>query len=176
MATVSATKKPENKEPKPAGQEMHARKDGAVLLSRMRDEVDRMFHRMTKNLPHLWEIGGSTCAGAWTCRKKKTASSSLPRRPDSKRPTSTFRSRIIAWSCASHKSEISEKDGRKVEGRECYQSITLPCEVNKQKVEATYHNGVLTVTMPKSAQAKGEARFRESSRKSSRVISAFSKR
>jgi HSP20 family protein len=38
---------------------------------------------------------------------------------------------------------------------ECYESITLPAVINKDKVEATYSNGVLTVTLPR---AKGGGR------------------
>ena len=56
---------------------------------------------------------------------------------------------------ASRKSETKEKAGQKIDERECYQSITLPCDINKDKVDATYHNGVLTVTIPKTPEAKG---------------------
>jgi HSP20 family protein len=33
-------------------------------------------------------------------------------------------------------------------------SVTLPCAVAEDKVEARYHDGVLTVTLPKAEQAK----------------------
>ena len=33
-------------------------------------------------------------------------------------------------------------------------SVTLPCSVDESKVDAQYHDGVLTVTMPKSDEAK----------------------
>lgn len=56
---------------------------------------------------------------------------------------------------ASRKSESKEKGVEKTEERECYQSITLPCDVATDKVEAAYRNGVLKVTMPKSPEAKG---------------------
>jgi HSP20 family protein len=34
-------------------------------------------------------------------------------------------------------------------------SITLPCPVQDDKVDAKYHDGVLTVTLPKTKEAKG---------------------
>ncbi len=36
----------------------------------------------------------------------------------------------------------------------CCQSVTLPSGIDRDKVEARYHNGVLTVTFPKTADAK----------------------
>jgi HSP20 family protein len=38
----------------------------------------------------------------------------------------------------------------------CYQSVTLPSGIDRDKVEAKYHNGVLTVTLPKTAEAKAK--------------------
>lgn len=35
-----------------------------------------------------------------------------------------------------------------------HRAITMPCEVNVDKVEATFKKGVLTVTLPKTAKAK----------------------
>jgi HSP20 family protein len=37
-------------------------------------------------------------------------------------------------------------------------SIALPFEVEDEKVEASFENGVLTVTLPKSAKAKEKAK------------------
>jgi HSP20 family protein len=33
-------------------------------------------------------------------------------------------------------------------------TVTLPCHVNQDKVEAAYKDGVLTVTLPKTEAAK----------------------
>jgi HSP20 family protein len=35
-------------------------------------------------------------------------------------------------------------------------SITLPCPVKEEAIEAKYHEGVLTITMPKTEEAKGK--------------------
>jgi len=34
--------------------------------------------------------------------------------------------------------------------------VALPAGIAKDKVSAEYHNGVLTVTLPKTAEAKGK--------------------
>ena len=57
---------------------------------------------------------------------------------------------------ATRKSETKDKKGTMVQQQEFYQSVTLPTDIDKDKVDATYHNGVLTVTMPKTAAAKGK--------------------
>ena len=51
-----------------------------------------------------------------------------------------------------------DKKGQIREQREqtCYQSVTLPSGIDRDKVEAKYHNGVLTVTLPKTAEAKAK--------------------
>ena len=40
--------------------------------------------------------------------------------------------------------------------QECYESVSLPAGIDKDKVDAKHHNGVLTVKLPKTpaAQAK----------------------
>ena len=56
---------------------------------------------------------------------------------------------------AARKAETKKDEGREWSQRECYQSVTLPAGINKDKVEARYHNGALTITLPKTPEAKG---------------------
>ena len=58
------------------------------------------------------------------------------------------------------KSETEDKDRRFSEryyGR-FERSLALPFEVDEEKAEASFKNGVLTVTIPKSATAKDTAK------------------
>jgi HSP20 family protein len=57
---------------------------------------------------------------------------------------------------AKKKEEKAGKEGVK-EWRqaECYEAIALPANINKDKVEAKYSNGVLTITLPKAEKARG---------------------
>jgi HSP20 family protein len=48
-----------------------------------------------------------------------------------------------------------ETKGEEVSEREYFESIDLPAGINKERVEAQYQNGVLTVTLPKTEKAKG---------------------
>ncbi len=58
-----------------------------------------------------------------------------------------------------HRREEKEEKGRTFHRIErscgCFsRAMTLPCDVNESKVEAKYRDGVLTVTLPKSEEAK----------------------
>jgi HSP20 family protein len=59
---------------------------------------------------------------------------------------------------AAKKVETRDEKGkiREVREQECYESVTLPTGIDRDKVEATYHNGVLTVRLPKTAEGKGK--------------------
>lgn len=47
------------------------------------------------------------------------------------------------------KAEKEQKDDQHTEYRNFYRTITLPAGVNVDKVQATYHNGVLELHMPR---------------------------
>ncbi len=53
------------------------------------------------------------------------------------------------------KTETKKDEGHEWSQRECYQSVTVPPGIDNDKVEARYYNGVLTITLPKTAEAKG---------------------
>jgi HSP20 family protein len=57
---------------------------------------------------------------------------------------------------ASHKEEKEEKEKKYQEdrARECYESFALPAGIDKDKVEARYEKGILTITLPKTAEGK----------------------
>jgi len=57
--------------------------------------------------------------------------------------------------CACHKAEEREEGGYRGSRRqEFYESVTLPADVDADKVKAAYRQGMLTVTLPKSEQGK----------------------
>jgi len=57
---------------------------------------------------------------------------------------------------ASRKAETKEKEGEHREEYECYESMALPPGIDKEKIEARYHSGVLTVTIPKTKEGRGK--------------------
>jgi HSP20 family protein len=57
--------------------------------------------------------------------------------------------------CACQSEESSQNGGRQWHKQELYRSIPLPTGIDPEHVDAQYHNGILTVTVPKTEQAKG---------------------
>ncbi len=67
---------------------------------------------------------------------------------------------ILRASKKTTKEEKKEKEGKEYheeEVKEYYEAVMLPAEVNAEKVEAKYHQGILTVTLPKTEKGKGKA-------------------
>lgn len=62
--------------------------------------------------------------------------------------------RLILRACK--KAETKEKEAEYKEEYECYEALTLPPGIDQEKVEASYHNGVLTVTIPKTKEGRGK--------------------
>jgi HSP20 family protein len=57
---------------------------------------------------------------------------------------------------ATKKAETKEKEGEYQQECECFESMTLPSGIDTDKVDARYHNGVLTVTIPKTKEGKAK--------------------
>lgn len=57
---------------------------------------------------------------------------------------------------AEHKEEDQDKHGSSYRYGSFYESFTLPCGVEADKIDAKYHNGVLNVHLPKSADCKAK--------------------
>lgn len=158
MATATAVKKPEVQEASTNNERsMQPAGEGSFSLSRMRDEFDRLFHRFTHNWPTLWEMGGSTWRWGVELEEKDDAlvvKAEAPGFEANDFDVQVQNYRLVLR--AMRKSETKGKKGTTIQEQEFYQSVTLPTDIDKDKVEASYHSGVLTVTMPKTEAAKGK--------------------
>jgi HSP20 family protein len=57
--------------------------------------------------------------------------------------------------CACQSEESSQEESVHWEKRELYESVPLPTAVDADHIDAHYRNGVLTISLPKTEQAKG---------------------
>jgi HSP20 family protein len=55
---------------------------------------------------------------------------------------------------ASESVEMKQEGGRQWRKREFYRSIPLSSEIDAEKVDAQYRNGILTLTLPKTERTK----------------------
>ena len=155
MAAAIATKKPETQEAKaPAARPLTLWGEFPFFLSRMRDEFDRMLERFGRDWPMMgdkngwrWEFDVQDKDDAIVVRAE------APGFEPGDFDVQVSDNRLVLK--ASRKSETKEKEMESWKQQEYYHSITLPAGVDKDKVEATYHNGVLNVTLPKTAEGKG---------------------
>jgi len=159
MANV-ITEKPEQKE-KAATREraLAPYGDFPFFLSRMRDEFGRMLERFTREWPSLW--GGSGSGWRWGLDVQDNDDAVTVRAEAPGFEAGDFDVRVSDNRLvlrATRKVETKDEKGKIRESREqeCYESMTLPPGIDKDKVEAKYRNGILTLTFPKTAEGKGK--------------------
>ncbi len=127
------------------------------FLSRMRDEFDRLLDRFSRQWPSLLE--GDGWRWGLDVRDEDDAVVVQAEAPGFEAGDIDVRvsdDQLVLR--ASKKVETKDEKGKVREYREqkCYESVTLPAGIDKDKVEARYHNGVLTVTLPKTAESKAK--------------------
>lgn len=154
---VTETKqKPRQKEESASGTTaLTPHRDFPVALGWMRDEFDRLFDRFTRNWPSVW--GGH--GWRWGVDMEDTDDAFIVRAEAPGFEASDFDIKVADGRLVLHaakKVETKEKEGKAREYREqeCHESVTLPASIDKDKVEAQYRNGILTVTLPKTAEGK----------------------
>jgi HSP20 family protein len=57
--------------------------------------------------------------------------------------------------CACTRDERKQDGARQWQQQELYRTIPLPSDVDTDRVDAQYKNGILTITLPKTPQSKG---------------------
>jgi HSP20 family protein len=126
------------------------------LLSRLRNEFDEVMHRMGQAFEG-WKSGYGM-GWRWGLDVKDREDAFVVRAEAPGFTTDEIDVHVTDDALvirAQKKEENKGKEGEEARQRECYQLIRLPPAVNKDKIEAQYSNGVLTVTLPKTDMAKG---------------------
>ena len=128
-------------------------------LSRMRDEFDRFFDQMAREVRPFSTINGEGWRWGLEVGDEDDKVVIRAEAPGFEAGDFDLRvedNRLVLR--ASKKVETKDENGEVQEfhDQECYESVTLPPGIDKGKVDATYRNGVLTVTLPKTAEGKAK--------------------
>ena len=155
--TTQIAKTKEKESVAPRGGALAPSREFPFFLSRMRDEFDRVLDRLSQHWPSL--LGGDGWRWGFDVRDEEDAvvvQAEAPGFEAGDFDVQVSDNRLVLR--ASKKVETKDEKGQIREYREqkCYESVTLPPGINRDKVEAGYHNGVLTVTLPKTAEGKAK--------------------
>jgi HSP20 family protein len=155
MATQIAQKTKEKEEAAPRGGALAPFREFPFFLSRMRDEFDQLLDRLSRQWPSLWE--GEGWRWGLDVRDEDDAvvvQAEAPGFETGDFDVQVSDNRLVLR--AARKVETKEEGkAREYRERACYESVTIPAGIDRDKVEAKYHNGVLTVRLPKTPGAKG---------------------
>jgi HSP20 family protein len=128
-------------------------------LSRLRDEFDRFFERMSREFSTIGETNGE--GWRWgldvTDEDDKVVVRAEAPGFDVDDLDVRVEDRRLALS-AYKKVETKDEKGQVKEysERKCYESVALPASIDKEKVDARYSNGILTVTLAKTESCKAK--------------------
>ncbi len=132
-------------------------RDFPTLMRRMQSEFDELFERFARE----WPISGEEFGHGWEwgldCEDKDDSIVIRAEAPGFEAgdfDVSVSGNRLILR--ASRKAETKEKEGERREEYQRYESMTLPTGIDKDKIDARYHSGVLAVTIPKTKEGRSK--------------------
>lgn len=158
MATMTAQKTKQKEEVATTGKVPTPSSDYPFYLSRLRDEFDRLIGRFARAWPTLWQ---GTCGWHWglDVRDEDDAIVVRAEAPGIEAGNFDVRvtdDRLILRAIRKAEGKVGEGKAHEYREQECHQSLALPAGIDKERVDARYHNGVLTVTFPKTEEGKGK--------------------
>lgn len=126
-------------------------------FQRMREEFSRLFDRM---LPAWAGQGEGEWRAGWKLdvdedENKVEVRAEAPGFEPSEFDIQVRGDQLVLHAAHQAATEEKERGYRRWQQQEFYRSLPLPASVDPDKVEATYRNGVLSVTMPKTEEGKG---------------------
>ena len=130
--------------------------DFPFQLSQMRAEFDRLLEQLAGDFPSYWEGNG----WRWGMDVEDQDDAVVVRAEAPGFDAGDFDVQVSDNRLVLRAAKKVESKGKKgeteVREQECYQSVTLPDGIDKDKVAAKYQNGVLTVNLPKTAEGKAK--------------------
>jgi HSP20 family protein len=141
----------------PSQQRGMAPSGGRAPVYQLRREFDRLFDQLLGGWPAPWEGGGRD---GWGLDVQEDDNAVTVRAEAPGFEPSDFDIQVRGQELvlrAAHKAEAEEKErgSREWRRQEFYRSVPLPAGIDPEKVEATYRNGILSVTLPRSEQGRG---------------------
>lgn len=130
--------------------------DFSTLLRRMQSEFAELFERFAQDWPVSWNGGNGWRWGLDVEDKEDSfvVQAEAPGFEAGDFDIQVTDNQLVLR--ASRKTETKKKEGDYREQCECYESMMLPSGIDKDKIDARYHNGVLTLTIPKTAEGKAK--------------------
>ncbi len=132
-------------------------RDFPSLMRRMQSEFDELFERFGRDWP--MSLGNFGRGWQWGLDVEDKEDCVVIRAEAPGFEAGDFDLRVSGDRLilrASRKAESKEKEAEYREQHECYESMTLPSGIDKDKIDARYHSGVLTVTISKTKEGKGK--------------------
>lgn len=129
---------------------------GFPSLTRMRREFDEMLSKFFADVPALWNAERGDGRWAFDLEDQPDAYVIKAEAPgfDSKDFKIELRGdQVVMQAKRSQKSKEDEKES--FTSAEFYHTMTIPQYVDVDKIDATYKQGVLQVSLPKTAEGKG---------------------
>lgn len=127
------------------------------IMRRMQSEFEELFDRFARDWPTALEDVGRGWHWGLDVEDKEDSVIIRAEAPGFEAGDFDLRvsgDRLILR--ASRKAEAKEKKGEFHEQYECYESMTMPPGIDTDKIDARYHSGVLTVTIPKTKEGRGK--------------------
>jgi HSP20 family protein len=133
--------------------------DSPFSLSRLRDEFDRFFDRLARDFPAMTEL--EDAGWRWGLDVADEADKVVVQAEAPGFDIGDFDLRVDDGRLVlSASKEVKTKDEKgniqEYRQQECYESVALPEGIDQDKVEAKYHKGVLTVTLPKTEAGRAK--------------------
>jgi HSP20 family protein len=132
-------------------------RDFPTLMRRMQSEFGELFERFARGWPISLEEFGPGWEWGLDVEDKDDSVVVRAEAPGFEAgdfDLSVSGNRLILR--ASRKAETKEKEGERREEYQCYESMTLPTGIDTDKIDARYHSGVLTVTIPKTKEGRSK--------------------
>lgn len=129
---------------------------GLPSLNRLRHEFDGLWNKFYKEVPALWNAERTDLRWSYDVADQPEAYVITAEAPGFEASDFNVELRGDQLVLQAKKSkEEKSKDKESFTSTEFYRSMTIPEFVVAAKIEAAYDKGVLTVTLPKTAEGKG---------------------